>query len=369
MKSNPFYALSAFAMLLGCFLLSQALELQAGQLRGLLLLMLVLQVYEGLLVGLGVYLVATGRAPRDGLVVLVIEAVFLLDATLLAAECVTTDRGAGTWVALALAALAALKLGWVRRAAPDVLCAKAAAVLGAHAAFILGLPVAAAHLAEARLLSPLVLYGFWWTTAALPLARKVLLGETQVAGDERRVRSAWTWVPSILAVLHLWTVGYIHTLDFRPAFLTPLLLGLTLTVGREQVKRKLMLPGLALCFSFAPDSALALRLFGADGVVLSPLRLALVAVGLVYAYLAWRDRELWLACVALGGGVVGLMGSSALRLLRALGRLLSESLPRDDFGWGALTVIAAFVLLAAGARRSLHAEPRSPRRRSPHAIP
>ena len=31
-------------------------------------------------------------------------------------------------------------------------------------------------------------------------------------------------------------------------------------------------------------------------------------------------------------------------------------MPRDAFGWGALTVIAAFVLLAAGARRSLEGE-------------
>lgn len=39
MKTNPFYALSVSAMLLGCWLLSEALHLQAGQLGGLLLLM------------------------------------------------------------------------------------------------------------------------------------------------------------------------------------------------------------------------------------------------------------------------------------------------------------------------------------------
>ena len=48
-QSNPFYATSASAMLLGCWLLSEALQLQAGQLQGLLVLMLVLQVYEALL--------------------------------------------------------------------------------------------------------------------------------------------------------------------------------------------------------------------------------------------------------------------------------------------------------------------------------
>jgi hypothetical protein len=54
-------------MLLGCWMLNDALQLEAGQLRGLLVLMLVLQLYEGLLAGLGAY--RTGRAAHDGIVV------------------------------------------------------------------------------------------------------------------------------------------------------------------------------------------------------------------------------------------------------------------------------------------------------------
>src|SRR5262245_38003257 len=113
-KSNPFYALSACAMLLGCWLVSEALHLEAGHLRGLLILILVLQLYEGLLVGLGAYLVRSGRARRDGLVVLLIESVFLMDATLLSAECVTADLKTGGAVAVGLGALAVFKLAWVR---------------------------------------------------------------------------------------------------------------------------------------------------------------------------------------------------------------------------------------------------------------
>jgi hypothetical protein len=46
---------------------------------------------------------------------------------------------------------------------------------------------------------------------------------------------------------------------------------------------------------------------------------------------------------------------------RALGRvlrLIDSLLPRDAFGWGVLAVIAAFVLLVAGARRSLRPDAR-----------
>jgi hypothetical protein len=39
-------------------------------------------------------------------------------------------------------------------------------------------------------------------------------------------------------------------------------------------------------------------------------------------------------------------------------RWLDSATPRDPFGWGVLTVVAAFVLLGAGVRRSLQGEGR-----------
>ena len=260
MKSNPFYALSASAMLLGCWLLSVALPLQAvGPLGGLLLLMAVVQLYEGLLVGLGAFLVRTGRAPRDGVTVLVLESLFLMDAPLLAVECVTADAGVGTAVALGLAALAAAKLAWVRRASPDLLSSRAATLLGAHAVSVLAVPVAAAHLAEARLFGPMALYALCWATLALPLAQRALRTETWAgaAPEAPRAHAVWTWVPAALALLHLWAVGYVHAIPFQPAFLAPFLLGLALTSAREQAARKVALPGLAVLFSLGQGPSLA----------------------------------------------------------------------------------------------------------------
>ncbi len=363
-QSNPFYAASAFAMLLGCWLLSQALQLQAGQLQGLLVLMLVLQLYEALLVGLGAYLVRSKRAPRDGLVVLVIESVFLMDATLLSAECVTTDPSVGTLVAMTAAGLAVLKLHWVRRMAPDLLPKKLAMVLGVHAAVILALPVAAAHLASARLLSPFALYVFWWMTAALPMARQVLRDETQSEdGESGQAYSAWTWMPCGLVLLHLWTVGYIHTIDFHPAFAAPFLLGLAATLPRERRALQAALPVIAVVFSLGQTTALGFHPFGIESLVVTPARLALVGTAAAWAYLAWRYRERWLVLLATSCGAVGLLGQSTFRILAAFGHTLHGAMPRDAFGWGALALIAAFALLAAGARRSLQGELRRPGRR------
>ncbi len=368
-QSNPFYAASASAMLLGCWLLSEALQLQAGQLKGLLLMMLVLQVYEALLVGLGAFLVCTRRAPRDGIVVLVIGSVFLMDATLLAAECVTTDLKVGTLVAITTVALAGLKLHWVRRAAPELLSKRVGWLLGVHAFAVLALPAAAAHLASARAFGPVVLYGLWCLTAALPVLQRVLSSETKPKGaGGARAHALWSWMPCGLVLLHLWTVGYIHSLDFRAAFLAPFLLGLAIAAPRELLARQISLPGLAVLVSLGNDPELAVRLFGPDGPAVSALRLALIGVGLTWAYLAWRDRGPWLVALAAGGVLLGLLGSNLLRLVEAFGRAFASAVPRDSFGWGTLALIAAFALLGAGARRSLHGEPRWPDR-APRARP
>jgi hypothetical protein len=233
---------------------------------------------------------------------------------------------------------------------------RAAVALGAQAAFVLLVPVAAAQLAAARLLSPVVLYGLWWITAALPKARTVLRDTTQgPAAAAPRAHAIWTWMPCGLVLWNLWSVGYIHTLDFRPAFLTPFLLGLALAARREQAALRLALPVLAVVCSLSANPELSVRILGSSA---SPLRLALVGVGLVWLYLGWRDDDLWLTTLASLGAAALLLGPTGVRWARALARLLAESAPRDRFGWGAWTVIAAFVLLAAGARRSLDGGPR-----------
>jgi hypothetical protein len=342
-------------MLLGAWLLGQALHLEAGHVRGLLVLIAVLQLYEALLVGAGVWLVRSGRAPRDGASALVLESVFLCDAPLLAAECVTASLWVGTAAAIALAALAVVKLAWVRRSTPGLLDRVAAGVLGSHAAMGLALPAAAAHLASARLFGPAVLYGLWWSSLLLPIGRVVLRRHIAGAASPSRAVEAWTWAPAALVLLHLWAVGYIHALDVHPAFLAPLLLGFTLTSRREQLVRQVALPGLALLLSIGQGAALGAPTAG-GALLATPLPVTLTAVIATWTYLAWRHRARWLAILAAASALAGIPGAivqdlagGATRLLRTIGTLV----PRDAFGWGTLTVLAAFVFLAAAVRRSL----------------
>ena len=372
MKTNPFYGISAAAMLFGCYMLNHALRLEPGHVGKLLLLMGVLQIYEALLLGLGAHLVATGRAPRDGLTVLLLETLFLLDATLLAMELVTAHAGVGTAVGGMLAALAVAKITYVRRALPDALPAPVAVLLCVQAAVVFVLPVVVVQVASARLLTPLSFYGLWWLTLALPLAQKVTVDATGPRPGERPAWAAWAWIPAVSMLGHLLALQWIHQVSFHIAFVAPFLLGLALAGERQHVVRQIALPAVAVLLSVGQSEALGFRLWGdGPGSDMSPLRLATLGAAAAYAVLAWRFGYRWLIALAAAGGAAGFLGGSFASIadsVAALVRLVARLLPRTVLGWGLAGIAAAFAFLALGARRSLRGEgdrppPVWPRRR------
>src|SRR5215469_15809895 len=79
--SNPFYLLSACCMLAGCLALTNSLSWLSIPLPKLLILLLTLNVYEGALIGLAAYLVLVRGLRRDGMMLVILEAFFLIDIT------------------------------------------------------------------------------------------------------------------------------------------------------------------------------------------------------------------------------------------------------------------------------------------------
>jgi hypothetical protein len=143
-------------------------------------------------------------------------------------ECVAADARAGTFLAVALLALALGKLTLVRWALPDLLPMPVALLLGLQASLVLGLPVAASHLAAARIMGPVSLYGLWWIALALPIAQKRLAEATPGSPAASMACTTWSWLPTVCVLLHLWAIGWIHQVPFHPAFVTPFLFGLAL---------------------------------------------------------------------------------------------------------------------------------------------
>src|SRR4051794_12220898 len=85
-EHNPFYLISASCMLFGCLLLTNSLSWDPIAVRRLLILIVTLNVYEFALVAIGLYLIARRGLKRDGWMLLVLEAFFLVDVTFLNAE-------------------------------------------------------------------------------------------------------------------------------------------------------------------------------------------------------------------------------------------------------------------------------------------
>jgi hypothetical protein len=354
MKSNPFYFASAAAMLAGCYILSQALKLQPGNLVKLLVLMGVVQVYECLLVGLGLLLVKK-RVPRDGLTLLGLETVFLVDATLLANECATVDVRAGAAAAAVAVTLAVAKLLVVNRYAPRVLSPRAALLLGVQAVLAQTIPIVISQAASGRWLTSAVLYGLWWVTLGLPLMRQRLLEELDRAPYGRA--RFWTALPSVSVFIHLVAAGWVHDIPFQPAFLAPVLLGLAMSTRRSEWVYW-ALPTSAFLLSL-DQAALGIPLSASE--VVSPARLVLIAIGAGLVALAWTKGLRWrlgLGATLVLTGVLGRGRVSTLlsRLWQELSKLLrfaADHLPKDAADWGVVTVAFAFVLLGLGLHRSL----------------
>ena len=113
---NPFYLLSALCMLAGCYGFVDSLKITAGQSGALLLLMGILQLYEFLLVGIAWFLISHHRAERDGRILLLLELIFLVDATYLNAELVAVDPNNGALISTAMVVLVLVKVGLMFRA-------------------------------------------------------------------------------------------------------------------------------------------------------------------------------------------------------------------------------------------------------------
>src|SRR3954466_2625591 len=91
---NPFYLLSAMCMLFGIFALNNSLLWSPIPLHNLLTMMVMLNVYEGLLIALAVVLLGR-NVRRDAIILLIIEAFFLVDVGFLNMEIFTERLGIG----------------------------------------------------------------------------------------------------------------------------------------------------------------------------------------------------------------------------------------------------------------------------------
>jgi hypothetical protein len=364
----PFYPLSALSMLLGCYTLNNALGLQPGQTGKLLVLLLTLNAYEALLIGLGLFLVRRRGFTDDGRTLLIIEALFIADVTLLSGESFASSFVVGLFVSAAALFLAVVKAGVVFRALAPGAEAHAIVLLAPMAA-LFAAPGAFAVLARLGVMGPVTVYLAYWLAAATIVllaldarlgSSAVVFARSPVAGAFRRVLA---WALPVSLVLHVGGAAWVHQVLFYWADLGPILLALGVArllvdVSWPAPAWSYRFPLLAILFSLgAPD---ALSAIGPLGLTFTPLRAVLGVMGVAYLATYPVHRSLLLAASAGAGLVLGLAGHSGSAIVRNVGSVFSSLgrggtglVPRTATGWGILAVVLAFVLLGLGAAASL----------------
>jgi hypothetical protein len=390
-RTNPFYLLSAMCMLGGCLALTNSLSWTSIPLPRLLALVLTLNVYEGLLLALGLYLLRRRGVVRDGLMLLFLEALFLVDAAFLNVEVFAIDAHVGLIVNAIIFVLAVVKLlavFRVMRLPRDATFYFALVQL----AVLFATPGVFAYVThgDGGTLPPGLAYAAWWTlglVAALPAlalrGRRLneLLGEPADAGEfvAAVVRRSFAWLSFVSLVAHLALMHWVYDAHLHAAYLAPLLLGGTVTLSCaapskgmrvfDRVALQLILPLIAVTVSLdAPDSLRLSPLGHASRVALTPFAVTLAVAYVVYVCTFLPRYALRLIAGAVVAALAFAFGPTPARMAAAaqqwtqwaadaVAAFVSWVVPRTSTGWGLTAVGAAFGFLGLGAAVSLRKAP------------
>ena len=367
-QHNPFYFLSACCMLLGCFVLNDALDWSPMPQDNLLILILTLNVYEGALITLGLFLVSRGLV-RDGVFLLVLESLFLADVGFLNSELFTSDVRLGLIVNAILFWLGAVKIGIVFAGLGLRLRSGLFVFAVVQLGVLFAVPGLFADVASRRYgdLPPFTIYGAWWAVGLVPVLYAVLVRTDGLGPVHLRVVRALLVLPLVSLGAHLCVANWVYGVTFELANVAPLLLGLTVLAGRYDPSVATLASRMRLQLT-VPLAAIVAAMIGYSeellvdphGLALSPLRLTLAAAALVYLDGWWMHRHpyfLWCAALSFGAALVGPTVRSVASSASDFGSFLSEYLhglaPKTPAQWGVVSVAASFVLLAIGAVFSL----------------
>ena len=369
---NPFYVMSAMCMLFGIFAINDSLDWSPIPVRNLMVMIVTLNVYEGLLIALAIFLLGVD-VRRDALLLMIIEAFFLADVGFLNMEVFTISYRLGLTVNALLFVAAVIKLAVLFKTAGLRLLEGTFWFVVMELGVLFTVPGIFAIVAQPRgqVLPPLAVFGAWWLVGFLPVAFVMSVGSFDVFtrallgwnGMERIIVRVLIGLPLISLLAHLCLSNWVYKVEFHPSNVAPLLLGMTIAASR--IDRHLM--GIAWRMRLAlglPLVAVGLAaikfpksmVFEVIGVSLSPLRLVLLAASLVYLDGMWLFRMahfavaavLCLAAAGLGHDVETINNHSIAASKWWLSSM-KKLVPTTVKEWGVASVMASFVLLGMGA--------------------
>lgn len=383
--AHPWFLLSGLFMVVGCTLLNAAAHARKDELAPVLGVAAVFAVYELAVLGIGVWFARRGRGSgsaqtsREGHQLLGLAVVLLADTTFVYNELSVAAPGLGGAIAAAVFVLAIVKLVVVGRVMGLALGRMAWAVVVAGLGVTLGVALLARAVGGTGRLPDGFGHVVWWGVAAL-VAAALWAGsdprQAERAGGLRWLRVLMLAVPSVSAVLHVLAIHWMYMAPLSAAHLSPVLLGISVVLmlranrSAETARKWAITCGVvgALAAAFSRDVWTPGR--GTDfEMVVTPLRLWLVAGALAYALVWWRQRTLGLLAVWPMLGVAAALGHSPAAMLDRVAwladqawRVLRWVTPRTLWAWGVSTVVLAFFTLGLGTWVSMRRDTLGPRR-------
>ncbi|MEM9420547.1 MAG: hypothetical protein AAGA25_16075 [Planctomycetota bacterium] len=369
--AHPWFLLSGLFMVVGCMLLNAAAHQRQDEIGPVLLILAVVTVYEIAVLGIGCRFVGKGRrsgeprTAREGHQLLGLLVVMTADLTFVFNELSVADLSIGTTLAGLALAWGLIKIGVATRVAGLRLGGTAWAVVGLSLGLTFGAALIARAVGGTGRLPEWFGHAVWWASAGLLAAG--LWAFSDPRGAERASGLRWLrglilLVPMTSALLHVLALHWMYDFALESAYLSPMLLGLSvvimLRVDRSAPKTRRLAE---FCGLMGAVTAMMSRdvwrldLGVLDPIAVTPFRLWLAAAVLGYALVWWRQRTLGLLLVwpMLGGAAV--LGHNLGEIIERLSgmaeqvwRVLRWLAPKTLWAWGTVVVGLAFVMLGVG---------------------
>lgn len=370
LQHNPFYLLSAGLMLGGCLALTNSLSWSPIRLQRLLLLVSALQLYECLLIALGLFLLVRRRLRHDGGTLIAVAAFFMADVTFLSGEIANAHPGIGVVVNLILISVLLAKLALIYSCLSLPVAGRMFGVTFVIFAMLFSIAVLFKHL-DSRWgrLPAWVLYAAWWVVAMLPIALTTIR-----LGRDRSPPANWgfAWllvlVPLVSLIAHVSTSNFVLNVRWYNANLAPVFLGLAVALARAdarvaslelRLRAQILLPIVAMILASTGGQPHSL-VFDLGGVTFSQLRLTAMGSVLVLVHAFARFRLVAFAVLATLALTAGMLGANwdvirhNSRLLLVLTvQWLDAMRPKTAAQWGVVAMVGAFCSLGVGAMISL----------------
>ncbi len=378
-RHNPFFLLSAACMLAGCIAVANTTTWSPIETLRIVALIGTLEVYQFLLMGLGLVLLIARNNRRDGVMLLALATVFMADVNYLNAELVTSDLATGLLVSGGLLAAALGKMGLIIRLTRMSVTWGQVLFFATQWMVLFAMPAVLAWHQEDRGVVPLHLYACWWIIALLPAGYQLLRPASSHAWPSTAVWLFWV-IPWLSCVMHLGILHYVHDIAYVGAMATPMLLLIALglsTIQRDRsgdrlrqartIQGVLLVVAVLVSVNAPRQLELTLGSLGLSQVSLSPFEMA---VGTAYLTGVWIFARP-LSVVLIGAGLAALLmvwfGPSRQQMANALQQswafvagLINAVRPQSRDQWGIIAIVTAFVLLLIGGWVSLRKRPDTP---------